>query len=307
MPEILTRLRAWAAERVRLWVDRHTAGPMLAATWLGVFLVVGALYGFEHTCSGHPTGLICKMATTSPPWLVVTSLIAGPSALLTWYWRTAHKKADMAAAARAQVAQRFATAVELLDKGGVSAMGAIYALEQIAKDSPPDQWTVIETLAAFIRTAKGADRNSRVQAALTVITRRNVRHDSNGGWIDLQDTNLMALNFDGMNLERFDLTRARLDGASLCKGTDLRHALFDPQTLWNETDAYHEQAEMQMRPLGDYPVIDDSLIADDAQRGALLALKARNLDEERRAERAAYEQEKREEAVQLASAAPTTG
>ena len=98
-----------------------------------------------------------------------------------------------------QVTDRYTKAIEHLgsDKLDVR-IGGIYALERIARDSARDHATVIEVLAAFLREhSHDADANapaaadelerdpdavgwprSDLQAALTVIRRRDPRHDT---------------------------------------------------------------------------------------------------------------------------------
>jgi hypothetical protein len=91
-----------------------------------------------------------------------------------------------------QVTVRYTKAIEQLgsDKLDVR-LGGVYALERVARDSARDHPAVMEVLAAFIREHSydqwpppGArpDMPSRVtrpdlQAALTVIGRRNTAHD----------------------------------------------------------------------------------------------------------------------------------
>ncbi len=141
--------------------------------------------------------------------------------------------------------------------------GGIYALERIARDSPRDHPTVMEVLAACIREhsreqwpptpsgepgAELPERTTRpdVQAAMTVIGRRDITHDS--GHIDLANVNLsgadlsgaelaganliganltcavaMQANLAGANLRNANLTRADLSGADL-RGASLTGA-----------------------------------------------------------------------------------
>src|SRR5215813_6013516 len=91
-----------------------------------------------------------------------------------------------------QVTDRYSKAIEQLgsDKLDVR-IGGIYALERVARDSPRDHPTVMDVLAAFVRehsreqwprAEPGAEPPRRatrpdVQAAVTVIGRRNRQHD----------------------------------------------------------------------------------------------------------------------------------
>ena len=88
-------------------------------------------------------------------------------------------------------------------------LGAIYALERLARDSPRDHPTVMEVLSAFIRNTApqvpdppesfnsdevspdfsfcpGLTVAPDIQAALTVVGRRNTAHDRRTDWLDLK-------------------------------------------------------------------------------------------------------------------------
>ena len=64
---------------------------------------------------------------------------------------TAQKNLDHLESSK--ITERFSKAIELLgNKESLDVrIGAIYALERIARDSQPDHWTVMEVLTAFIR------------------------------------------------------------------------------------------------------------------------------------------------------------
>ena len=168
-----------------------------------------------------------------------------------------------------QVTDRYTKAIEQLgsDKLDVR-IGGIYALERIAHDSDRDHPTVMEVLAAFIREhsgerlkkrrfspigARGTDRPD-VGAAITVILRRNSKHDKRV--VDLNHArliraNLAGANFAGANLSFAQLTRADLAGANLAganlwgaklsdaklTGADLADARFtDPRFIDKDAD-----------------------------------------------------------------------
>jgi uncharacterized protein YjbI with pentapeptide repeats len=156
-----------------------------------------------------------------------------------------------------QVTDRYTKAIEQLgsDKLDVR-IGGIYALERIARDSAKDHPTVMEVLTAFIREhsreqwpVSAADspeleRLTRpdVQAAVTVIGRRDVRRDILP--IDLTGANLPSATLTGARirgalLTGADLTGARIRGALLTgadlTGARIRGALLTGADL---TDAY---------------------------------------------------------------------
>jgi uncharacterized protein YjbI with pentapeptide repeats len=132
-----------------------------------------------------------------------------------------------------QVTDRYTKAIEQLGSDTPDvAIGGIYALERIARDSPRDHPTVMDVLSACIRVhsreqwptpdADGTthERSTRpdIQAALTVIGRRNPEHD------------IRPINISGANLARADLTGANLTGAEL-NSVDLTEASLRGATL----------------------------------------------------------------------------
>jgi uncharacterized protein YjbI with pentapeptide repeats len=141
---------------------------------------------------------------------------------------------------------RFSKAIEQLGSTTSDVrLGGIYALERVMRDSPADQPTIMEVLAAFIRdhaprtkpapnpVATALPRTD-IQAALTVLGRRNPTRD-NQTRIDLHDTvlsgadlrraklrsaNLAGVNLSSANLGSADLVEADLRGANL-RGAEL--------------------------------------------------------------------------------------
>ncbi|MEN8447692.1 MAG: hypothetical protein ABG776_22060, partial [Cyanobacteria bacterium J06555_13] len=104
--------------------------------------------------------------------------------------------------------EQFARGIEQLGSESIHIrLGGIYSLENLAKDSPKDHWTVMEVLTAFVRQESPlSPSNPRiqnnesididVQTALTVITRRE----------------------DATEPEQLDLSNSYLRGANLQKG-----------------------------------------------------------------------------------------
>jgi Pentapeptide repeats (8 copies) len=137
----------------------------------------------------------------------------------------------------AQVTDRYTKAIEQLGSGTLDVrIGAIYALERIARDSPKDHPVVMEVLAAFVRENSrhpwprpedrlpdDPSRSTRpdVQAALTVIGRRNTAHDR--GVIDLTGANLTFADLHDARLARASLGKATLHFTMLI-GADLTRA-----------------------------------------------------------------------------------
>jgi len=141
--------------------------------------------------------------------------------------------------------------------------GAIYALERVAQDFPKEHWTIMEILTAFVREntpiqqvkteqtkleyspaiysskRKGGSHSTQqlqpkfhdettkirtdIQAALTVISRRNLLEDPKDQKLDLRNTDIRRADLVGANLQQADLRGADLSGADL-RGADLSEA-----------------------------------------------------------------------------------
>ena len=209
---------------------------VLAALVIGglLALVVVLVWPITDLIAAHDVG---NIAGHSRPLHLQDAREAVRSQLLTlaagifvagtlWFTAQSYRLARLG-----QVTDRYAKAVEQLgsDKLDVR-IGSIYALERIARDSPPDHSVVMEVLAAFIRehshepwppdSANAADprvagRRTRpdVEAAMTVIGRRRASNDRLP--IDVSRAELIWAYLPGANLERLDLYRADLTRAIL--------------------------------------------------------------------------------------------
>jgi hypothetical protein len=110
-------------------------------------------------------------------------------------------------------------------------LGAIYALERIAQDSPRDHWTIMEVLTAYVRqnapapvgdlteeenkAANTKGPATEIQAILTVLGRR--RRDSGreqeGQQLDLRFSDLRGANFRDAHMEGARFNVAHVEGA----------------------------------------------------------------------------------------------
>ncbi len=138
------------------------------------------------------------------------------------------------------VTERFTRAVEQLGhEQRAVRLGAIYALERIATDSPRDRDTILETLAAYIRelapwppldekgkplddaaleaekARTGVRPSIDIAAALTVICRLLPDGDAMRGITDLRHTDLRGLDAPGINLSQMRLDEANMSEATL--------------------------------------------------------------------------------------------
>ncbi len=175
-------------------------------------------------------------------------LIATLSAGIGLFVNYLNSQAEIQLIQERLITERFSKAVEQIGSGKEEVViGGIYSLERIAKDSPKDQWTIMEVLTSYIRKNSPIPSNIQqlepeerqkaleklpsvsipVQAALTVIGRRKVENDQAGDnlaettyfnktkILDLSQTNLREANLILANLNGANLNGANLIGANL--------------------------------------------------------------------------------------------
>lgn len=148
-------------------------------------------------------------------------------------------------ARQGQITERFTQAISQLANEQISSrVGAIYALERIARDSTRDHGPIMETLSAFLREraqvkiggdspmstleARSLRPSADVQAAVTVIGRRNLNNEPTtnqhcsplGGpnfpcSLNLERVDLAGVDLSQGNFDRVDMRGARLAGANL--------------------------------------------------------------------------------------------
>jgi hypothetical protein len=137
-----------------------------------------------------------------------------------------------------QVTDRYTKAVDQLgerDKPQVR-VGGVYALERIARDSPPDQRAVIDVLVAHIREgraqapshAPASEIPIDLAAALQVLGRLN-RGDERPIY-DLRELDLRGASLPGANFSHCWFDGTQLDDASLI-GANLRGAVLEKASL----------------------------------------------------------------------------
>ena len=178
---------------------------------------------------------------------LIATLLAGIGLIVNYF----NSQAEMQLTQQRLITERFSKAVEQIGSGKEEVViGGIYSLERIAKDSPKDQWTIMEVLTSYIRKNSPIPSNIEqlkpeerqkaleklpsvsipVQAALTVIGRRKVENDQAGDNLaETTDSNkikildLSRTNLRGANLNRANLNGANLIGANLI-GANLNRA-----------------------------------------------------------------------------------
>lgn len=125
--------------------------------------------------------------------------------------------------------QRFKLAIEQLDRQNREISLAVFDdLAKISQDEPKLHWKIMENLTDFVRKnapyhpQKEVKDNplltisGEIQAALTVIAKRNIQQDIEGEQLDLSHTDMRGANLAGANLAKTNLYQTNLAGANLC-------------------------------------------------------------------------------------------
>jgi hypothetical protein len=227
--------------------EAHTFWPILGMVALGLALAAGALAAFECVCAGYATGL-CGMARSSPPWLFVTGIAAAPAAVLTWYWRTAHRKRDLAhreaeqrtrereiahTLAEAESAQfekanaELRACLPMLTRVDAEAHLALGSIARIGERVPGLSRAAIETLTGFLRHSEvlsaAAQREHPSLRQRAVGIALALRRMDPGLPLDLRDANLTRLDLRGTDFSRADLRGADFSEAQL-QGANFENA-----------------------------------------------------------------------------------
>lgn len=140
---------------------------------------------------------------------------------------------------------RFKSVDQLWSKDIGECIGGIRKLERIANDYPTEHWAIMEELAEFIRIRtprkEGDEERSPqlredIQAALTIIGRRNLEKDPSNMRLDLSNTDIGGAVLTEANLQGAILSKANLQGAYLkdakLQGADLNEANLQRAKLW---------------------------------------------------------------------------
>lgn len=150
----------------------------------------------------------------------------------TYKWQRDYATKQIGLMQSGQITDRFMRAIEQLGSGSSQVrLGAIFALERIARESPSDRPHIVSTLAALVRdrlpaSAAGdgyvhvlVQRAPDAQAALTALCRPPLS-------VDRSD----SAEIGGLNLSRTDLRRASLKKADL-RGANLWSARLENADL----------------------------------------------------------------------------
>lgn len=181
-----------------------------------------------------------------------------------------------------QITERFSKAVEQLgNKESITVrLGAIYSLERIAKDSPNDHWTIMEVLTAFIRekshdkSKPNSEISQDIQAALTVIGRRNTENDIKDERLYLNKTNLSGAELRNANFSNIYFYETKFNGANLYRAK-FNNALLGSTDF---TGSHLLQADFTGADISDAKFIDDNQSDLKTKITVEQILKAKNWD-----------------------------
>jgi hypothetical protein len=193
------------------------------------------------------------------PWqrlIAVGSILSVLVVAVGLYFGNKADRAQLDVTLKGQASDRYNEAVKQLNEPGpdkiLVRVGAIYALEQLIRNSPPDQPATVEILAGFVRlnsplpgavksepTPKPAGRPGDptvdpwlpmdIQAALNVLVRRDSWEDMRtiltpegiangqrrGDGLELKNAYLRGARLNGISLGMADLRRADLRDAEI--------------------------------------------------------------------------------------------
>src|SRR5262249_14731190 len=165
-------------------------------------------------------------------------LITVPALVMNWRTQRAATAVVASASMTGPMTDRWKAGVEMLS-GGIEGensveerLGAIYALEQIARESLTYRAPAMELLAAYVRAHAGKGQaclepSTEIQSVLTVLARSGVdgldlRRTALWG-VDLEDAALVEARFGQSRLRGANLAGAKLMRAR-CRTSDLTDA-----------------------------------------------------------------------------------
>ena len=268
--------------------DQGIRGLGVAAAIVGAVLLVVGLWAFVG-----PSTATERKDFVQAVGVLLAGLVGLVGLLFTWrsqritqtnLERTQEKTEEQLRLTReGQITERFTQAIDQLGSEKLEIrLGAIYALERIARDSDRDHWPIMEILTAYVRQhapwqpgeghseqdvteeehegdpgekinpTDPSDPDPDIQAIMTVL-RRRTRYYGDGELepIDLSETdlalvNLFDVNLQGANLRPANLRLANLQRAHL-QGVHLGQANLQGADLQGADlrEAYLQVADLQ--------------------------------------------------------------
>jgi Pentapeptide repeats (8 copies) len=254
--------RAMFTDRPRLWVAGGVLITVLALLWAVVGVLPRRLVSEAELTKEQV--LKARNDVRSALFAALGGAVALSGAFTGGYVGLQQLKVNR----QGQITERFTRAIDQLGQQALDVrVGAIYALERIARDSKEDHGPIMEILTTFVReharaapttpaapgTARSADSlesnrtpdtscakplrpglQADLQAALTVLGRRNPHYDKPGAHLDLEKVYIPGANLADLNLAHADLQEAILPAAdlsqanmtgALLRGADLADAV----------------------------------------------------------------------------------
>jgi len=248
----------WAS--IGLFIATVIALVMAVLLWNGVFSEAWQHYA----TAADPVPKTEALRNLTWSMGTIGAVIGGFIGLVMAGFRTAalHRQAktgerDSKFSEKKHESEAFAVAIGQLGEGNFATrLGAVYALEALAKSSKNLHGPIFETLCAYVRqeapAPKGDDLSIKitacgetaicdiihehlqtvppphvvVQAILTVIGRRETKHDPNKFRLDLQNTDLRKADLRRGDFSHAILTNSHLSNALLVH-TNLKGALLN--------------------------------------------------------------------------------
>jgi hypothetical protein len=194
---------------------------------------------------GHgliPVAVVVALITAGATFIIGWLSLRGQKETFRWQRDHAMKQIDLMQSG--QITDRFMRAIEHLGSGSSQVrIGAIFALERIARESPSDRPHIVSTLAALVRERLPASavgdggyvqvlmqRAPDAQAAMTALCRPPLSDDrrdsSEIGGLDLSRTDLRRASLKNADLRGANLWGAHLENADL-RGADLTDSNLD--------------------------------------------------------------------------------
>jgi hypothetical protein len=236
-------LKRWAA-----WPPVIRVAVLVVCVLAAFGVAVAFIWPFTDLIGQHDVGLTkgpqralqlqAARAAVRTQLLTFGAGVLAAGALAFTAWNVTLYRKNLTIIEQGQVTDRYAKAIEQLGSDNLHVrIGGIYALQRIAGDSATYQPIVIEVLTAFLREQRPTSDVSQdekrstpsdVQAAVTVVGRRNRKHDIrliNLTRADLAGADLTGADLLFAGLTEADLTEADLTGADL---TTARPTIGDP-------------------------------------------------------------------------------
>lgn len=189
-----------------------------------------------------PVAVVVALITAGATFIIGWLNLRGQKEAFKWQRDYATKQIDLMQSG--QITDRFMRAIEQLGNSSSEVrIGAIFALERIARESPSDRPHIVSTLAALVRERLPASavgdggyvqvlmqRAPDAQAAMTALCRPPLsddrRHPSEIGGLDLSRTDLRRASLKNADLRGANLWCAHLENADL-RGADLTDSNLD--------------------------------------------------------------------------------